>query len=148
MEQAGKRTTYMLPTSFIAEIVLVLLGLSGVAVIGVSVAYAPGLLLSFTSYSFAVGILTTSAGVAGLYVLLCMDYRALKFYLTSVMFFLVAQALVLTYMHVFATKSLNDEEERGSLVALDVAACLTLSTFVVLCVHARHKGSTIEMVKL
>ena len=64
------------------------------------------------------------------------------------MFFVLIELLALVYVHIFATNANRGDEEKGSIIALNVAFGLMLSTFVALCVHARQKGSTIEMVKL
>ena len=148
MEETGKRTLFMSPTSFVAEIVLVFMGLAGVSVIGVNVGYASILPSLFIGYGLVVGIVSTLMCVIGLYVLLYRDYRGLKFYLTTLMFFVLIELLALVYLHIFATNGNRGDEEKGAIIALNVAFGLMLSTFVALCVHARQKGSTIEMVKL
>ena len=63
MEETGKRTLFMSPTSFVAEIILVFMGLSGVSVIGVNVGYASILPSLFIGYGLVVGIVSTLMSV-------------------------------------------------------------------------------------
>lgn len=148
MEEDRKRVLLTSPTSFIAEVMLVLLGLSGLSVIGVHLAY-------FSSISFLCAILGLFVGLSavlicllGIYILLYHDYYHLKLFTTFLSLFLVLQLIWVIYLYFFSQNLLLTIEQEGSVISLDVCFGFSVSALIAIAFHLKQKGSTIEMVKL
>jgi len=148
MEEDSKTVTLMSPTSFVAEIMLILMGLSGISVVGVNIGYFHSLPFLFVGLGLLVGILAVFICVIGIYVLLYLDYRRLKFYLTFLTIFLGFQLAFIIHLYFFTNNINITEQQQGSIISLDVCFGLTVSALIALCLHLQKKGSTIEMVKL
>jgi hypothetical protein len=148
MEDDRKVVTIMSPTSFIAEIMLVLMGLSGVAVVGVHVGYFDLLAFFFTGLGFSVGSLAVVLCALGIYVLLYHDYRRLKCFVTLLALFVGLQLAFIVHLYFFNDDVATTDQEQGSLISLDVCCGLSVCALFALCFHLKQKGSTIEMVKL
>jgi hypothetical protein len=148
MEKDSKTVTLMSPTSFVAEIMLILMGLSGISVVGVNIGYFNSLSLLFVGLGLSVGLLAVLICVIGIYVLLYQDYRRLKLFLTFLTFFLGLQLAFIIHLHFFANNIDTTEQQQGSIIALDVCFGFSASALIALCLHLKQKGSTIEMVKL
>ena len=148
MEEDSKTVTLMSPTSFVAEIMLVLMGLSGISVVGVNIGYFYSLPFLFVGLGLSVGILAVLICVIGIYVLLYLDYRRLKLYLTFLTIFLGFQLAFIIHLYFFTNNINITEPQQGTIIALDVCFGFTVSALIALCLHLQQKGSTIEMVKL
>ena len=148
MEEDSKRMTLTSPTAFIAEIMLVLFGLCGIAVIGVHLGYFQSLSLLCALLGLFIGISCVLICVLGIYVLLRHDYYHLKLFTTIFGFFLDLQIAWIVYLYFFTNNILFSTEQEGSVMALDVCLGFSVSALIVLCFQVKQKGSTIEMVKL
>jgi hypothetical protein len=148
MEDDNKVVTLMSTTSFISEIMLVLMGLCGISVIGVSVGYFYSLSLLFVGIGFLIGILSVIMCVIGIYVLLYHDYRRLKFFLSFLTVFIGLQLAFILHLYFFTHNIETTEQEQGSIISLDICFGLSASALIALCFHLKQKGSNIEMVKL
>lgn len=148
MEDNRRVVKIMSTTAFIAEIVLVLMCLSGVAVFGVHVGYFFSLTVFFTSIGFSVGTVAMVLSAVGIYVLFYCDYRRLKFFISVLALFVAVQLAFIVYMYFFSDAPMTADYEQGSMISLDVCFGLSVSALFALCVHLQQKGSTIEMVKL
>jgi cytochrome c biogenesis protein CcdA len=148
MEDDSKVVTVMSPTSFLSEIMLVLMGLSGISVVGVNIGYFHLLPFLFLILGFSIGVSAIVICIIGIYVLLYQDYRRLKFYLTFLTVFLGLQLAFIIHLYFFTNNIVTTDEQQGSIIALDVCFGFTASALIALCFHLKQKGSTIEMVKL
>jgi len=148
MEEDSKPVTLMSPTSFVAEIMLVLMGLSGISVVGVNIGYFNSLPILFIGLGLSIGILTVLISIIGIYVLLYHDYHHLKLYLTFLTVFIGLQLAFIIHLYFFTNNIDITEQQQGSIIALDVCFGFSASALIALCFHLKQKGSTIEMVKL
>jgi hypothetical protein len=148
MEEDNKTVTLMSPTSFIAEIMLILMGLSGVSVIGVHIGYFHSLPFLFVGLGLSVGILTILICMIGIYVLFYQEYRRLKLFLTFLTVFLGLQLAFIIHLYFFTNNIDITDQQQGSIISLDVCFGFSASALIALCLHLKQKGSTIEMVKL
>jgi cytochrome c biogenesis protein CcdA len=148
MEEDTKTVTLMSPTSFVAEIMLVLMGLSGVSLIGVHIGYFYSLSLLFVSLGLSIGLLTILICIIGIYVLLYQNYQRLKFFLTFLTIFIGLQLAFIIHLYFFTNNIDITDQQQGSIIALDVCFGFSASALIALCLHLKQKGSTIEMVKL
>jgi hypothetical protein len=148
MEEDSKTMTLMSPTHFVAEIMLILMGLSGISVVGVNIGYFHFLSFLFVGLGLSIGILAVLICVIGIYVLLYLDYRRLKLYLTFLTIFLGFQLAFIIHLYFFTNNIYITEQQQGSIIALDICFGFTVSALIALCLHLQQKGSTIEMVKL
>jgi len=148
MEEDNKTVTLMSPTSFVSEIMLVLMGLSGISVVGVHIGYFHSLSFLFVGIGLSVGILAVLICIIGIYVLLYQDYHRLKLYLTFLTIYLGLQLAFIIHLYFFTNNIDITDEQQGSIISIDVCFGFTASTLVALCLHLKQKGSTIEMVKL
>ena len=73
MEEDNKRVILTSPTSFIAEIMLILFALSGISVIGVHIGYFYSLSLLFVEIGLSIGIIAILICIIGIYVLLVLS---------------------------------------------------------------------------
>lgn len=140
--------TLMSPTSFIAEIMLVLMGLCGISVVGVHLGYFQLLSLLFIGSGVSTGVCTILLSLIGIYVLLYCDYHRLKYYLSVLSLFTVVQLAWIFYLYIFTNNLNTTEQEQASIISLDVCFGLCGSALIALAFHLKQKGSTIEMVKL
>ncbi|UJR30372.1 hypothetical protein I4U23_017907 [Adineta vaga] len=148
MEDNHKVVTIMSPTSFISEIMLVLMGLSGISVIGVHIGYFYSLSYLFTGLGLSYGLFSTILCIIGIYVLLYHDYHRLKLFITFLVVFLSFQLASIIYLYYFTNNINTTDQEQGSIISLDVCFGITGCALAALCLHLKQKGSTIEMVKL
>jgi hypothetical protein len=148
MKDDSQTMTFMSTTLFVSEIMLVFMGLSGISVVGVHIGYFHSLQSLFVGLGLLVGILATVMCMIGVYVLLHQDYRRLKLYIMFLAFFVALQLACIIHLHFFISNNVLNDEQQGSTIALDVCFGLSASALVALCAQLKHKGSTIEMVKL
>jgi hypothetical protein len=148
MESDSKTVTLMSSASFISEIMLVFMGLSGISVVGVNIGYYYSLSFLFVGMGFSIGILGILFCTFGIYVVLYYDYRRLKFFLSFLTVYIGLQLAFIIHLH-FLTKNIETtDQEQGAIIALDVCFGCSASALIALCFHLKQKGSTIEMVKL
>ncbi|CAF2473273.1 unnamed protein product [Rotaria sp. Silwood2] len=148
MEEDTKMITLTSSTSFIAEIMLTLMGLSGIAVVGVNIGYFHHLSLLVVSLGLSIGILAIVICAIGIYVLLYHDYFRLKLFLKFLALFIGLQFIFIIHLYFFINHKPTNEQQQGSFIALDVCCGLSASALIALCFHLKQKGSTIDMFKL
>ncbi len=148
MEDDSKTVTLMSPISFIAEIMLVFMGLSGVAVVGVHLGYVYSLALLLVGLGLSVGVLAILLCMLGVVVVLYHDYRRLKFFLSLLTVFLGLQLAFIIHLYFITNNLETPEEQQASILSLDVCFGFTASALIALGFYLKQKGSTIEMVKL
>ncbi|CAF0911310.1 unnamed protein product [Rotaria sp. Silwood1] len=147
MEEDNKMITLTSSTSFIAEIMLILMGLSGISVVGVNIGYFHSLSLLVVTLGLLIGILATIICIIGIYVLLYHDYFRLKLFLKFLALFIGLQLCFIIHLYFFTNHD-HTNEQQGSFIALDVCCGLSASTLIAVGFHLKQKGSTIEMFKL
>jgi len=140
--------TLMSSTSFLAEIMLVLMGLCGISVVGVHLGYFNLLSFVFIGFGTTVGVCSILFSVIGIYVLLYCDYHRLKAYISILCCFIVLQLVWILYLYVFTNNLNTNEQDQASIISLDVCFGLCGSALITLGFHLKQKGSTIEMIKL
>ncbi len=148
MKDNSRVVTLLSPTSFISEIMLVLMGLSGISVVGVNIGYFHYLPLLFVGLGLSIGILTTFICMCGIYVLLYHNYHRLKFFVTLLAVFIGLQLAFIIHLYFFTNNLDITEQQQGSIIALDVCFGCSACALVALGFHLKQKGSTIDMVKL
>lgn len=148
MDEDTKKVTLTSPTAFVAEIMVVLMGLSGISLIGVHIGYFHSLSILFISLGLSVGILTIVFCISAIYVLLYLNYQGLKYFLIVLTIFIGLQLAFIIHLYIFTNNLDISEEEQGSIISLDVCFGFCSSALIALCLHLKQKGSTIEMIKL
>ncbi|CAF0762930.1 unnamed protein product [Rotaria sordida] len=148
MEEDKKMTILTSSTSFIAEIMLILMGLSGISIVGVILGYFHSLSLLIINFGLSIGILAIIICIIGIYVLLYHDYLHLRLFLKFLALFIGLQLIFIIYLYVFINDNNISEQQQGSFIALDVCCGLSASALIALCFHLKQKGSTIDMFKL
>jgi len=148
MEDDSKTVTLMSSISFISEIMLVFVGLSGVAVVGVHIGYFHSLTFLFIALGLTIGILAILLCLLGVCVILYHDYHRLKLYLSFFTVFLGLQLAFIINLYFITHNLETPEEQQASILSLDVCFGFTASALIALCFYFKQKGSTIEMVKL
>ncbi|CAF0748306.1 unnamed protein product [Adineta steineri] len=148
MEGNSKVITLMSPTSFISEIMLILMGLSGISLTGVSIGYFYALSFLFVGLGLSFGILTSVICMIGVYILLYLNYRCLKMFITALALFIGLQLASIIHLYFFTNNIDITEQEQGLIITLDVCFGVSASALVALCFHLKQKGSTVDMVKL
>ncbi|CAF1298228.1 unnamed protein product [Adineta ricciae] len=148
MEDGHKVVKIMSATSFASEIMLVLMGLSGIAVVGVHIGYFSTLPYLLIGLGLFFGSFATVFCMLGIYVLLYQDYRQLKVLTTFLTIFLGLQLASIIHLYVFTNNMNSTEQNQGSIISLDVCFGSSACALVALILHLKQKGSTIEMVKL
>ena len=86
--------------------------------------------------------------IIGIYVVLYVDYRHLKYYLSFLTVFIGLQLAFIIHLYFFTRNIETSEQEEGIIITLDVCFGFSASALMALCFHLKHKGSNIEMVKL
>lgn len=149
MNEDTAKVTLPLSTAVLAEIMLILMGLSGISVVGVNIGYFHDLLLFIVIIGLIFGIFAIINCVIGIYVLLYQNYFRLKLFLKFLTLFIGLQSAFIIYLYFSTTyfNISNHHSEHGSLIALDVCCGLSASTLIALVFHLKEKGSTIEMFK-
>lgn len=148
MEENNKTVTMTSSTAFISEIMLSLMGLSGIAVVGVNVGFFHFLPMLCISLSISVGLLASLISILGIYVVWHHDYFRLKLFLKYFTLFLCLQLVFILYLYIFTNYKDSTEQKKGWLMAMDFCLALSGSASIALALHLKHKGSTTEMIKL
>lgn len=148
MEDNNRVVTLLSPTSFISEIMLLLMGLSGISVIGVNIGYFNSLTFIPVGIGLSVGMLTTAFCMVGIYVLLYHNYHRLKLYITVLALFIGLELAFIVHWYFFTHNIDVTEPQQGTIIALDVCFGCSAGALLALCCHLKQKGSTIDMVKL
>ncbi|CAF2041726.1 unnamed protein product [Rotaria magnacalcarata] len=150
MEEDNTTVTSMSSTSFLAEIMLILTGLSGILVVGVNIGFFHSLPVFVVTLGLSIGILAIIMCIIGIYVLLCQNYFRLKLFLQLLALFIGIQSAFIIYLYFFTTYTDSIDhhhQQQGVLIALDVCCGLGASALIALCFHLKQKGSVIEMFK-
>ncbi|CAF3300871.1 unnamed protein product [Rotaria socialis] len=152
MEEDNTTVTSMSSTSFLAEIMLILTGLSGISVVGVNIGFFHSLPVFVVTLGLLIGILAIIMCIIGIYVLLYQDYFRLKLFLQLLTLFVGIQSGFIIYLYFFTTYTDSNDyhhhhHQQGVLIALDVCCGLGTSALIALCFHLKQKGSTMEMFK-